>query len=167
MLTIVDVNLDKYQAIDLFRDVKELAMEQGVTFPNQLPKVVESLDSLQKTKEKGIVQFESPCEHVVEPSLTEVRMWADNLIVTLSSTYLRDPIASGQAQLKLKGSPYAIKKPCTSGRQKLKVKRPLPGAAKEKPIVCQFNSLAIMETNKPKQMLLLPYYSIKKMFLKL
>ena len=33
MLPIVDVNLDKYQVIDLFRDVKVLAMEQGVTFP--------------------------------------------------------------------------------------------------------------------------------------
>ena len=33
MLTIVDVNLDKHQAIDLFRDVKVLALEQGVTFP--------------------------------------------------------------------------------------------------------------------------------------
>ncbi|KAJ8428141.1 hypothetical protein Cgig2_011514 [Carnegiea gigantea] len=33
ILTIFDVNLDKYRAIDLFRDVKILAVEQGVTFP--------------------------------------------------------------------------------------------------------------------------------------
>jgi len=33
MLTIADVNLDKYQAIDLFRDVKVVTLEQGITFP--------------------------------------------------------------------------------------------------------------------------------------
>ena len=67
--------------------------------------MVESLDSLQKTKEKGNVQCETSCEPTVEPSLNEARIWDDNLIVTPSFIYMRDPNASGQAQPKLKGSP--------------------------------------------------------------
>ena len=132
MITIVDVNLDMNQVIDLFRDVRGLAVEQGVVLPkytgfkwhppgrenqtwplntdndwvmlvhqcesirgfvipiyvvelyvpSQLQKVVESLDGLQKAKEKETVQFTSPCEPTLDSSLTEARMWADNLIVT-------------------------------------------------------------------------------------
>ncbi|KAJ8428142.1 hypothetical protein Cgig2_011515 [Carnegiea gigantea] len=77
--------------------------------------MVESLDSLQKTKEKGTVQCETSCEPTVEPSLNEARIWADNLIVTPSSIYMRDPNASGQAQ---------------------------PKVAKEKGLVCQFQQLS-------------------------
>ncbi|KAJ8441652.1 hypothetical protein Cgig2_019786 [Carnegiea gigantea] len=65
--------------------------------PSQLQKVVESLDGLQKAKEKKTVQFTSPCEPTLDPSLTEASMWADNLIVTPSSIYI-DPNAAVQVQ---------------------------------------------------------------------
>ncbi|KAJ8425504.1 hypothetical protein Cgig2_015878 [Carnegiea gigantea] len=100
--------------------------------PSQLQKVVESLDSLQKAKEKKTVQFTSPCEPTLDPSLTEARMWADNLIVTQSSVYI-DLNAAAQVQPMLKGTPHALKKPSTSWRQKLQIRRPIPRAAKDKP----------------------------------
>ncbi|KAJ8437761.1 hypothetical protein Cgig2_009476 [Carnegiea gigantea] len=100
--------------------------------PSQLQKVVESLDGLQKAKEKETVQFTCPCEPTLDPSLTEVRMWADNLIVTPSSVYI-DPNAAVQVQPMLKGTPHALKKPSTSGRQKLQIRRPIPKVAKDKP----------------------------------
>jgi len=49
---------------------------------------------------------------------------------------MRDLNASKKAQPKVKGSPQLIKAPSTSRRQKLKLRRPLPRAAKEKGIVC-------------------------------
>ena len=69
-----------------------------------------------KQKKKEIVQSKSSCEFVDEPSLTEARMWANNLIVTPSTIYMRDPITSGQVQAKIEGSPPTIKAPCTSKR---------------------------------------------------
>ncbi|KAJ8437760.1 hypothetical protein Cgig2_009475 [Carnegiea gigantea] len=102
--------------IDLFRNMRGLAVEQGAVLPkyagfkwhpprrenqrwplntdndwsirgfvipiyvvelhmpSQLQKVAESLDGLQKAKEKETVQFTSPCEPTLDPSLTEARM---------------------------------------------------------------------------------------------
>ncbi|KAJ8447999.1 hypothetical protein Cgig2_028875 [Carnegiea gigantea] len=136
MITIVDVNLDMYQVIDLFRNVRGLAMEQGVVLPKyagfkwhppgrknqRWPLNTDNdwviLDGLQKAKEKETMQFTSPSEPTLDPSLTEVRMWADNLIVTPSSIYI-DPNTAVQVQPMSKGTPHALKKPSTSGRQKL------------------------------------------------
>ncbi|KAJ8424734.1 hypothetical protein Cgig2_010034 [Carnegiea gigantea] len=182
MITIVDVNLDMYQVIDLFRAVRELAVEQGVVLPeyagfkwhppgrenqrwplntdgdwvmlvhqwesvrgfvipiyvvelhvpSQLQKVVESLDGLQKAKDKETVQCTSPCEPTVDPSLNEAGIWADNLIVTPSAVYI-DPNAALPVQPMSKGTSHALKKPSTSGRQKLQIRRPIPRAAKNKP----------------------------------
>ncbi|KAJ8427350.1 hypothetical protein Cgig2_016216 [Carnegiea gigantea] len=64
------------------------------------------LDGLQKAKEKETAQFTSPCEPTLDPSLTEARIWANNLIVTPSSVYI-DPNAT--------------------------IRRPIPKAAKDKP----------------------------------
>ncbi|KAJ8451191.1 hypothetical protein Cgig2_013963 [Carnegiea gigantea] len=175
IITIVDV-------IDLFRDVRALAVEQGVVLPeyagfkwhppgrenqrwplntdgdwvmlvhqwesvrgfvipiyvvelhvpSQLQKVVESLDGLQKAKDKETVQCTSPCELTVDPSLNEAGIWADNLIVTPSAVYI-DPNAALPVQPMSKGTPHALKKPSTSGRQKLQIRRPIPRAAKNKP----------------------------------
>ncbi|KAJ8426924.1 hypothetical protein Cgig2_010442 [Carnegiea gigantea] len=177
MITIVDVNLDMYQVIDLFRDVRGLAVEQGYAgfkwhppgrenqrwplntdndwvmlvhqwesirgfvipiyvvelhVPSQLQKVVESFDGLQKAQEQETVQFTSPCEPTLDPSLTEARMWADNLIVTPSSVYI-NLNAAVQVQPISKGTSHALKKSSTSGRQKLQIRRPIPRAAKDKP----------------------------------
>ena len=85
-----------------------------------------------KKKEKETVQFTSPCEPTLDPSLTKARMWADNLIVAPIICRHR-PKCSRTSPAHVKRCSTCFKKSSYIWEAKFQIRRPIPWAAKDKP----------------------------------